>query len=203
MLLGRLFAASYDRGAARAEAAGLRDRRRELLSELHGDVLEIGAGTGLNLAHYPRDVRLVLTEPDAHMRRRLEERLAGQDLGATVVAAPAEGLPFEDASFDAVVSTLVLCSVRDLDVALAEVRRVLRPGGSLLMLEHVRGHGLCAVLQEIVAPPSRLLLACAPNRRTAEHVRRAGFDLSEEPFALAASAVWTRPAFQGMAVRRP
>jgi ubiquinone/menaquinone biosynthesis C-methylase UbiE len=200
-LVGRLFAALYDRGARRVEDAGMRDRRARLLADLEGDVLEVGAGTGLNLDHYPQGSRLVLTEPDPHMRRRLVERLAGSGREATVVDAAAEDLPFPDASFDAVVSTLVLCSVGDLPRALAEIRRVLRPEGRLLLIEHVRGEGGRAVLQQAIAPASRLLCSCSPDRRTADAIRAAGFELAEEPFALVGGAPWTRPAIQGVAVR--
>ena len=198
---GRIFAALYDRGARRVEEAGLRARRGELLAGLSGDVLEIGAGTGLNLEHYPAGVRLVLLEPDPHMRRRLAARLAGLPFSAEVVPASAEALPFPDSSFDAVVSTLVLCSVADLGRALAEVRRVLRPGGRLALIEHVRGEGALATLQDAIAPPSRLVSSCSPNRRTVEAVRDAGFELTAERFTLERAPFWVRPAFAGVAVR--
>lgn len=185
------------------EDRGLRERRAALLATLHGDVLEVGAGTGLNLEHYPHDVRLVLVEPEPAMAARLTDRLASSNREATLVEASAEALPFADGSFDAVVSTLVLCSVRSLPGALGEIRRVLRPGGRLALIEHVRGSGRTAVLQEVVAPASRLLLSCSPNRRTVEAVRSAGFDLTETPFELAGSAPWTHPAMVGIAVRRP
>jgi ubiquinone/menaquinone biosynthesis C-methylase UbiE len=115
-------------------------RRRELLSAARGRVLEIGAGTGLNVRHYPPGIdELVLTEPVASMARRLERR-AAMRAGEMprVVVAPAERLPFPDDAFDTVVSTLVLCTVPEPDRALAEIRRVLKPGGSLLFIEHVR-----------------------------------------------------------------
>lgn len=201
MLCARLLAAFYDRGVRRIEDHGLRERRAGLLAGLQGDVLEIGAGTGLNLTHYPDDIHLVLVEPEPAMAERLAERLVASHRQAEIVAATAEELPFPDGSFDVVVSTLVLCSVRDLTAALDEIRRVLRPGGRLVVIEHVRGHGRTAALQEVIAPASRLLLSCAPNRRTAEAIRSAGFELEETPFELAGSAPWTRPAFQGVAVK--
>lgn len=109
------------------------------LASARGDVLELGAGTGLNLPHYPVGVeRLVLAEPERHMARRLERRVERLARRAEVVRAPAEALPFDDGTFDTVVATLVLCTVADPQRALEEVRRVLRPEGSLLFLEHVR-----------------------------------------------------------------
>jgi ubiquinone/menaquinone biosynthesis C-methylase UbiE len=136
---GRGFAALYDRMLAATEEAGLRERRRELLSEAEGATLELGAGTGLNLDLYPPSVtELVLTEPGEHMARRLRERAAVEARAVEVVEAPAERLPFPDDRFDTVVATLVLCTVHDPARTLAEVDRVLRPGGRLLFLEHVR-----------------------------------------------------------------
>jgi ubiquinone/menaquinone biosynthesis C-methylase UbiE len=138
-LYGRLFARLYDHMLAGPERAGLGDRRHELLSKAGGRVLEIGAGTGLNLSHYPDAVQdLVLAEPEAPMARRLERRLAESGRQGRVVLAPAESLPLEDDSVDTVVATLVLCTVKDPQAALAEIDRVLRPGGRLLFLEHVR-----------------------------------------------------------------
>ena len=128
----RLFALAYDPFLARAEQLGIADARRDLLAGATGDVLEIGAGTGLNLPYYPAAARVTFTEPDPHMAKRLRRR------GAEVVEAGAEALPFADDSFDVVVSTLVLCTVPDVPAALAEVRRVLRADGTLLFLEHVR-----------------------------------------------------------------
>jgi ubiquinone/menaquinone biosynthesis C-methylase UbiE len=199
--LGRIFGPLASLGTERVEKAGLRERRKSLLADLRGDVLEVGAGAGLNLDHYPPGVRLVLVEPDPYSRRRLQALVDASEREATVIAARAEELPLPDGSFDAVVSTLVLCSVGDLEAALGEIRRVLRPDGRLVLIEHVRGQGARAVLQELVAPASRLLLSCSPNRRTAEAVRAAGFELVEEPFELRGSPAWTRPAVQGNAAR--
>ena len=141
-LYGRFFAAMYDRLMAGTEDAGLRERRHELLATASGRVVEIGAGTGANLDHYTDAVsEIVLTEPEEPMAKRLEEEAAspaGGGRSVTVVRAPAESLPFPDDSFDTAVCTLVLCTVRDPERAIAEIERVLKPGGRLLFLEHVR-----------------------------------------------------------------
>ncbi len=136
---GRMFAAGYDRFLAGTERAGLGRRRRELLAAAGGRVLELGAGTGHNLEHYPDAVtELVLTEPDEFMARRLRRRAGAATRPVEVIEVAAERLPFEDASFDTVALTLVLCTIPDPAAALAEAARVLRPGGRLLFLEHVR-----------------------------------------------------------------
>ena len=129
----------YDFFLALAERRGMRQRRRALLADARGRVLEIGAGTGLNLEHYPDAVdELVLTEPEPGMRWRLEQRARASGRRVSVVEAGAQELPFPDGSFDAVVSTMVLCTVPDPAVAMAEIRRILRPDGRLLFIEHVR-----------------------------------------------------------------
>ena len=134
-----VFSALYDPLLWIAERAGMSKRRKELLSRAGGRVLELGAGTGLNLPYYPTDVDgLVLTEPAAPMASRLERRVKRSGHDHEGVAATAERLPFEDDSFDTVVSTLVLCTVDDPRRAIDEIARVLRPGGQLLFLEHVR-----------------------------------------------------------------
>lgn len=134
-----VFAVLYDPLVAVSERVGLSERRRRLLDDARGRVLEIGAGTGRNIQHYPAAVdELVLTEPLEPMARRAERRLARHGRRGLVARASAEALPFEDASFDTVVSTMVLCSVGDVPATLEEIGRVLKPGGRLLFLEHVR-----------------------------------------------------------------
>src|SRR6266516_6680149 len=155
---------------ASTERAGLADRRAELVASARGATLELGAGTGLNLRHYPPAVtELVLTEPDRHMARRLRARAARGQRPAEVVEAPAERLPFDDQRFDTAVATLVLCTAEDPGRALAEVGRVLRPGGRLLFIEHVRAPdgGRLARWQDRLERPWGLVAGgCPPNRDT-------------------------------------
>lgn len=177
-LYDALFASQYDRFLALAERDGLAARRANLLAGAHGRVLEIGAGTGLNLDYYPDALeRLVLTEPSRPMANRLEERADASALNPEVVIAPAEKLPFEDDSFDTVVSTLVLCTVPDPVETLAEIKRVLVPGGDLLLMEHVRSESPArAKWQDRLETPWRWYgNGCRCNRDTVSTVEAAGF----------------------------
>jgi ubiquinone/menaquinone biosynthesis C-methylase UbiE len=170
-IYGRVFAALYDVWFEPTERAGLAARRAALLGEARGRVLEIGAGTGLNLPHYPPAVEeLVLAEPAAPMAARLRGKLDRTGRAGEVIEAPAERLPFPDSAFDTVVATLVLCTVKDPAAALGEVRRVLRPGGRFLFLEHVRSEKKnLARWQDRLAPLwTRFGHGCHPNRDTAE-----------------------------------
>jgi ubiquinone/menaquinone biosynthesis C-methylase UbiE len=166
---GRLFAAAYDRGLKATEEAGLRLMRQRLLEGARGRVLELGAGTGVNLDLYPAGIaELVAIEPDPHMAKRLRAKLAGSGRPATVVEAPAEELPFDDAGFETVVSTLVLCTVPDQAAALSEAARVLKPGGRLLFIEHVRAEdpGLARWQDRLEKPWRFLGDGCHCNRDT-------------------------------------
>lgn len=178
---GRGFSALYDRCFKAAEEAGLRDLRRDLLAGARGRVLELGAGTGLNLDLYPEAVAdLTLTEPDPHMIKQLRKRVEETGHPAQVVQAPAEKLPFEDDSFDTVTDTLVLCTAPDPAASLREVKRVLKPGGQFLFLEHVRSPdpGI-AKWQDRLEKPWRFLGdGCHCNRDTEATIRAAGFELS-------------------------
>jgi ubiquinone/menaquinone biosynthesis C-methylase UbiE len=135
----RVFAAGYDWFQVIPERAGQARMRARTLAAARGRVVELGAGTGLNLRHYPSAVEeLVLTEPTEAMAQRLERRLADSGRRGQVVHAPAETLPFEDDSFDTATCVFVLCTVEDPATAIAEISRVLRPGGRFLFMEHVR-----------------------------------------------------------------
>jgi ubiquinone/menaquinone biosynthesis C-methylase UbiE len=173
----RMFAALYDTVGKSSENAGMRDERHELLAGAEGATIEIGAGTGLNLEHYPDAVtRLVLVEPEEHMRRRLSRRLEGLCRSAEIVEASAEDLPFPDATFDTAVITLVLCSVPSQDAALAEIARVLKPDGRLLFLEHVRsGDPKIAKRQDRIQPLWHMLAGCNPNRDTLAGIEASAF----------------------------
>jgi ubiquinone/menaquinone biosynthesis C-methylase UbiE len=177
---GRLFAATYDRGLKATEEAGLRRMRVDLLAGAGGRVVEIGAGTGVNLGLYPDSVtELVMTEPDPHMAKRLRAKAAGSGSAAQVVEAPAERLPFDDGEFDAAVAMLVLCTVPDPAAAITELARVLRPGGQLLFVEHVRSrHPGLAHWQDRLERPWRFLAdGCHCNRDTLATLAASRFEL--------------------------
>jgi SAM-dependent methyltransferase len=167
---GRGFSALYDRGLAATEAAGLREMRRQTLAAASGRTIDIGAGTGVNLGLFPEAVsELVLAEPDPHMLKKLRGKVGETGTRAEVVEAPAEKLPFEDSSFDTAVFTLVLCTVPDPEAALAEAARVLRPGGKLLFVEHVRAagdEGLARWQDRLERPWHFLADGCHCNRDT-------------------------------------
>jgi len=193
----------YDAFTAGLDRKGFGQRRDRQVAELRGDVLEVGAGTGLNLPRYRSADLLVALEPHRTYSQRLRARAGAAHVPVEVVAGTAEELPFADESFDNVVTTLSLCSVGDLDVALAEIRRVLRPGGALHFLEHVRGEGATARWQDRLTPIQRRIAdGCHLNRDTAAAILQAGFEITElERFAMPAGASVIKPAIQGTALR--
>jgi|HubBroStandDraft_5_1064220.scaffolds.fasta_scaffold36235_3 SAM-dependent methyltransferase len=203
----KFFALTYDRQMAKTEKAGLRSSREGLLAGASGDVLEIGGGTGANLPCYGPEVgSLTITEPQPPMLRHLERNvraLCANQHGpaARVLRAPAEDLPFDDHSFDVAVSTLVLCGVDDQPRALRELRRVLRPGGRLLFIEHVRSDDPGAArLQDRMNWLNRLVVCCDCNRPTLDSILAAGFTVTQvEHTALPKAPPFVRPAIVGSA----
>ncbi len=200
---GWLFASVYDRLLSRTEAAGLQEKRKRLLGGLTGRVLEIGAGTGANLPFYGEQVQsLTVAEPEAPMARKLEKKIPGARRQVDLVRAPAERLPFPDASFDAVVSTLVLCTVGDQPRALSEIRRVLKPGGRLVFIEHVRSEEpRVARWQDRLNGLNQVLAhGCNCNRRTLEAIGAAGFRVTSlERTILPKTPPFIRPLIVGVA----
>lgn len=202
----RIFALTYDRMIAKAERAGLAAHRAAVLAGVTGRVLEIGGGTGANLVHYgPGVACLTLTEPDPAMLKRLRRRAEELAPIATVLRATAEDLPFDDAVFDVVVSTLTLCSVGDQRRAVGELRRVLRPGGRLLFVEHLRSEDeRVARMQDRMNWLNRLTVCCDCNRPTLDTLRAAGFAISEVVRTeLPGAPPFARPLAVGSAVRVP
>ena len=198
-LWSRIFALAYDPFLARAERLGIAEARANLLTQAHGRILEIGAGTGLNVVHYPPGADVVLTEPDPHMARRARRR------GGEVIEASADALPFPDASFDTVVSTLVLCTVPDVPAALREVRRVLRPGGNLLYLEHVRaerGSRLERWQDRLHGPWKAFACGCNCNRDLLAALRRENFETLGSRLDWRFMPAIVRPVVSGVASPR-
>lgn len=200
-----LFAALYDRMAPVLEGGPVGERRRALLAAAAGTVLEIGAGTGQNLPFLPPAAGpVVLAEPDPAMRRRLRRRLEREGrAGVRVEPWPAEAVALPDASVDTVVATLALCTVDDPARALAEVRRVLRPGGRLLFMEHVRAAGGRGRGQDLLAPLWRRFAGgCRLNRDTLASIRAAGLAVEELRTVDEGPEPWiARPVLLGRAVR--
>jgi SAM-dependent methyltransferase len=178
----RIFAALYDPFLWVSERVGMRAHRKELLGGARGRTVELGSGTGLNLPHYPDDLdELILTEPDATMTARLERKLRRSGSLARVIGADAEQLPFDDASVDTVVSTLVLCTVDAPDAALREIARVLRPDGQLLFIEHVRSESarLAAWQDRLAGPWRRFAEGCRCNRATVELIKAGDLEVDQ------------------------
>ena len=200
-----LFASRYDSATRHMEETELGRRRAALLAGLTGDVLDVGAGTGANLPHFPASCTVTAVEPDPHMRRRLEEKMASGAAGAAVSVSDgsAEALPAGDGTIDADVFTLVLCTVPNQPAALAETRRVLKPGGRLLFLEHVRGTGRHAKAQDLLRPVwSFGAQGCQINRDTPAAIAAAGFTVVlQEQFSLDPGWLPVNPFVVGMGTK--
>lgn len=180
----RFFARYYERmSRGSGERNFMNPLRKEVIDQTRGLVLEIGAGNGLNFAFYDpgRVERVEAIEPDSAMLGYARERATKARVPINLTQAPVENLPFADESFDSAVVTLVFCSVGDPSRGLGEVRRVLKPGGTLLMLEHVRAHGaIAATLQNIITPVNKLIAGnCHWNRNTEKTVSEAGFRVEQ------------------------
>lgn len=203
---GRAFAAVYDRGLKSTEEAGLGEMRRQILAQAEGRTIDLGAGTGVNIELFPEGVsELVLAEPDPHMLKQLRAKLAGSSVNASVIEAPAEKLPFADDSFDTAVFTLVLCTVPNPAAALAEAARVLKPGGKLLFVEHVRAEspGLARWQDRLEKPWRFLADGCHCNRDTVSLIEAAPFRLEQvERDELPKSPPIVRPLVRGSALSR-
>jgi SAM-dependent methyltransferase len=193
----------YDRAMTRLDARGLGERRDRLAAGDLGDVLEIGAGTGLNLPRYRGARRVVALEPDPRFRSRLAARAGRAPVPAEVVAGVAEDLPFPDATFDTVVCSLALCSVGNLDRAVAEIARVLRPGGAVHLLEHVRGTGRLARWQRRLTPLHRRIAGgCHLDRDPLGALSDAGFSVATaDAFRFPRGHPLIRDGVQAIAVR--
>lgn len=200
---GRGFAALYDRAFAATEEAGLREMRREALTEARGRTIDLGAGTGANLDLYPEAVTsLVLAEPDPHMLKQLRVKAGGRGDGIEVSSASAQDLPFPDASFDTAVFTLVLCTVPDPERALSEAARMLKPGGKLLFLEHVRAEdaGLARWQDRLEKPWRFLADGCHCNRDTVANIEASPLTVEQvEHDALPKAPPLVRPLVRGSA----
>lgn len=169
----------YDGALAPLEKMALKEIRRKLLAQSEGKVLEIGAGTGLNFSHYPAGLEVTATDPDPDMLVRAKLRKDQSSVLKEVSLANAESLPFADESFDTVVATLVFCSIPNPLRAFQEVSRVLKPGGKVLLLEHVRKSGmLVGGLQDILTPLWKHIAGgCHLNRTHENSFRETGFDV--------------------------
>lgn len=178
-----VFARVYERFSVREERHGQAEHRERLLAGLTGRVVEVGAGNGLNFAHYPSTVsEVVAVEPEPYLRARAEERGRAVSVRVHVIEGTAEALPLEDGSVDAVVTSLVLCSVADQSVALAEARRVLKPGGELRFYEHVISHKPAkAAFQRAFTKTlwKRMAAGCHMDRDTGRAITDAGFAIEE------------------------
>jgi ubiquinone/menaquinone biosynthesis C-methylase UbiE len=203
---GRAFARFYDRALKATEENGLGAMRTALLAQARGRVVEIGAGTGVNVGLYGEGIEdLTLVEPDPHMAARLRARLAEGGGGAAkhLIEAPAESLPFPDDTFDTAVATLVLCTIPDPVAAIDELARVLKPGGRLLFIEHVRSDDPArARWQDRLEKPWRFMAdGCYCNRDTEANLRASAFEVETvEHGKMPKAAPIVRPLIRGTAV---
>lgn len=177
-----IFARMYQRMGAAAEKAGAAEHRDRLLAELTGRVIELGAGTGLNFTHYPPAVtEVVAVEPEPYLRSKAIEAAGRASVAVTIVDGTANAIPLPDASVDAGVASLVLCSVPDQQAALEELRRVIRPGGELRFYEHVAADDPRWARRQRRGDRvwSWFAGGCHVDRRTADAITAAGFEIDQ------------------------
>lgn len=200
----RFFAWTMAHGNADYEAA-VRDRKQKLFAGVHGKVLEIGPGTGPNLVYYPRDTHWMGIEPNPYMHSYLKQAAKRVGLDIEIRNGTAERLEVEDNSVDAVVSTLVLCSVDNLEATLKEILRVLKPGGRFYFLEHVAAPQDTRLrkIQNWIAPLWQVLGdGCHPNRETWSVLEKVGFEkLNYEHFQADAVPALVKPQIIGVATK--
>ncbi len=195
----------YDRVMSTTEEACLKEWRLELLKQVRGEVLEIGAGTGANIRLYSDKVsRLVLNEPDKHMRKRIRVQLDNHRLGhVSLTGGTAEQIEADDESFDYVVSSLVCCSVTNLTASLSEIKRVLKPGGGYVFMEHVAAaNGTTRRRwQNIINPVWKTLMGnCHLNRETEQALVTEGFDIVQiKRESMRKAPPIVRPTIRGIA----
>ena len=203
-----VFARVFDRLSEREERMGQAEHRQAMLDGVSGRVLELGAGNGINFKHYPADVsEVVAVEPEPYLRERAEEAARRAAATVTVIEGLGGALPFEDASFDAAIVSLVLCSVPDQDEVLSDLFRVVRPGGELRFYEHVRATDpRRARLQDAVTPVWRLFAGgCHPNRDTGTAIEAAGFSIESRQTVIFSPCFICAPAARRIigTARRP
>ena len=201
MMTNEWQAAFMERIIRPVELAGLAERRRRLLVDARGRVLDVGAGTGANLAHY-RDVdEVVALEPNAAMARRLAGHLSDAVVPVTVIESDLDDPSLEEGSFDTAVCTLVLCTVADADAALRRIHSLLRPDGVLLFLEHVRVSGVWGRLQHLATPLWKTMaLGCHLDRDPLHSMRHNGFVVTDcEHFTMPLIHAKVGTAVQGAA----
>ncbi|MDS0222736.1 class I SAM-dependent methyltransferase [Haloarcula sp. S1AR25-5A] len=202
-----LFAAIYDPATALLERTLLRPHREYLVADLDGTVLDLGAGTGAMVPYFKRagapSTEFHAIEPDPHMRKQAVEKAKAQSVPIRIDGAPAEALPYDDATFDVVIASMVFCTIPDVESAMAEVARVLKPGGELRFFEHVIDDGWRARVQSVLAPLwKRLAGGCHLTRQTGSRlVTNRSFDVVEiERFNLGLTPV--RPFVRGTLRKR-
>jgi SAM-dependent methyltransferase len=196
----RAFAFSYDFLAGSAERGAYREYREFVAGQAGGSILELGAGTGANLGYYPADADLTLSDPNPFMIERLQRKAAERGISVRTDHHAGEELPYDVGSFDTIVSTLVMCSVNDPARSIAEIARVLKPGGEFRFMEHVRGEGVLKErFQDLMTPLWRAFAdGCHPNRSTVAKIKQSGLEMAEiRPFSFGPYPV--RPHIAGVA----